>query len=359
VIGALVLGCVATPSASFTARESVGGLGMLLVAVFARARFEGAARGAMVATFLLCGALTLESDRSTASQMGPAALALALAAAGIAAAWTLGRVARRLDADDAADGGVRLVVALQRHPWRVSIAAAVAIGFLAAVSTGWLPHLAGFHVFDADLESEVVLPWLQATVVAISFVAQIGRGARDPLQRFAPWLAMNVLAVGAALAMAQSPDRLAGPLMLCLALVVWPLVVELFVSARPVARETPLVALGLCVLTVASEAAAATDRLPILFLFTLAILPLAFQTLARTNIDGRPIFVGGLAAGALVAAAALTSTVPSWRRHAPVPWAYAAVWPFAAVLVLAARRARSMTAIPRDHPVVADFGARV
>jgi hypothetical protein len=41
---------------------------------------------------------------------------------------------------------------------------------------------------------------------------------------------------------------------------------------------------------------------------------------------------------------------------AATPFLAPAVWTIAGVLVVAARRARSMTAVPRDHPIVADFG---
>jgi hypothetical protein len=205
----------------------------------------------------------------------------------------------------------------------------------------------------------------QVLILIVALAVQIGRGARDASGRFAIWLVANVMALGAALLLDAYRRWMTWDeaMLLALAILVWPLVVELLVTAHSPVRETPLVALGVCVLAFVADAlgcflinapygSRARVYATALPFAALLVLPLAMQTLARTTIASRSLLAGGVAAGA---AMALVVALAGPRGHG-LSFALAAVWPLGAVLVVVARRFRSMTAIPLDHPVVADFG---
>lgn len=288
------------------------------------------------------------------------------AAASSLAACFAGRVARAIPASRP-DGGTAQVVACQRRPWRVSGALALSILAALALYLGWVPSIALPSAIVRHSLQRDALAMAQALIVLVSFATQVGRGGVDAHGRLAPWLVFNVVAAAAAaIFVARTPSlRFETALLISASLVVWPLVVEFFVTAHAPTRETPAVALVVCALAFAGDAiACALVREPsgstghalatASPYFTLLALPLAFQTLARTTIATRSLLVGGLAAGA-----AMALVVALARPHGHgLSLALAAVWPLGAVLVVVARRFRSMTAIPLDHPVVADLDAR-
>jgi hypothetical protein len=269
-----------------------------------------------------------------------------------------------------ADGGSRLVVSAQRHPWTTSLV-------VAAASVGVLLVRMQF-----DAEENISVRWMTcwktrwtsllaedewaiavgSTISLLSFLAHIvPPTARSTWDRLAPWVAANLAAVAFALAFVHDPawtDRPSLPeaLVVAVPLALWPLGSRALVDASVDRKSTGVIAVILCAGVVASGPLGSPSSAAAIF--GLALLPPAFHDATRLATPALLLVL--LAALLAVIAAPLTLSTRSYgtvHELGPRP-AFATALVIAALLVLAARRCRSMTAVPHDHPVVADFGGR-
>lgn len=323
----------------------------LVVALLGRLRRDVAAVVLLGVAMAACVAVR-HWLRSSSDVLGTAVAVMLLPLAYLAGAF-----AADLEEGVAADEGTRLVVLAQRRPWATSVAiAAVIVGAGGPWAADW------YGVRDpVDVATALVL-----VPVAFAFLAHAGRGGRTGSDRLAPWLATNSAALVAALVFAAAPWwnlQFASTLAMALPIALWPLVCGVLLPGDPPGDETPFAvvafALTLCLFPLAAtwivrpaDAWATTTALSVL------LVPLAFHAAVRSRLRSGTIVLASLGVGVLGEALRPSAVWFSGSMHASpfrtgllVP----AVWLCAGVLAVAARRCRSMTAVPRDHPIVEDF----
>jgi hypothetical protein len=269
-----------------------------------------------------------------------------------------------------ADRATRLVVWCQRHPWVTSLAVALAVGTFAGPGIyNWCRH---------GTSAEVTTVFLLVPA-GFAFLAHAGRGARSSWDRFAPWLAANVVATIAALEFCETGlwrVPWTSALEVSVPFAVWPLASAALLPGDPPADAAPAALVGYpAALVLFPPALAAAwrgevwsdaDFWAVGMVFCLAIAPLAFHAAVRSRAaPGRLVAVAvllGFASSVLSSEGrtrAVFGRVDFWSETRPMsPLLPPAVWLAGALLAVAARRCRSMTAVPADHPVVADFGGR-
>jgi hypothetical protein len=275
------------------------------------------------------------------------------AAALMPATWLAGAMSADLVDGVRGDAGVRLVALVQRRPWITSLAVASAVIGLCGP---WTWRWYAFSGYAAQLTT---LPLL---LCAFAFLAHIGRGGRATSDRAAPWLAANVAGLALAWVISRSPASdlpFAVVLGVAVAASLWPLVSVAVLPGAPPGDLLPLATtvLPAAMLTFPAITAAALrsdEGWPIGAFACLPLAPLAFHAAVRGRLRSWMVVGAAAACGfvwrILTPLGALPHGTPSWPLLAPV------VWTLAGVLVVAARRVRSMTAVPLDHPAVADFG---
>ena len=252
----------------------------------------------------------------------------------------------------------------QRHPWWTSVVVALTIGFFAGP---WTMELCDRHSPDTVMTLMMLIP------AAVSCLAHVGRGGRTTSDRLAPWLAANVAVVATSLAYSEMPSwgvRFTSALIVLMPFAVWPLVTAVLLPGDPPGDETPAALLGYpltLVLFPPILAAVFRDRdtWAIGTAFCLALVPLAMHAVVRCrwptgNVVGGAMLLG--AASYVLRLAQMTIWSATWddfhsRRRGMLPFLPVVVWVACALMAVAARRCRSMTAVPADHPIVEDFGA--
>jgi hypothetical protein len=255
--------------------------------------------------------------------------------------------------------GDAIVVACQRHPWIASVALSMAVGIAATAAILGAERRATSH------EVLAVLPLVTASFAAIG---HIGRGARATADRLAPWFAANVVALAVSLVLANAggwPAQVPETLALAMAVAVWPLASAALLPGSPPGDETPIAAAVFPATVVAFPTASAlvlgrgnayviADAWLLATVLCVPLVPLAVHALVRSRMRTRLLLALSLAYGV-----AWERLHPGPRTQGLVP---AVLAPAAALavglLIVAARRARSMTAVPLDHAVVEDFGGR-
>jgi hypothetical protein len=252
-----------------------------------------------------------------------------------------------------------IVVACQRHPWIAS--AALCLGVGGAATAGLLGAPDRTRVHD-------VLALLPLVTASFASVGHIGRGARATADRLAPWLAANAVALSAAMVLSSARvwrASFTGMLTFTLIVAVWPLASAALLPGTPPGDETPVAAVAFPAAIVVLPPASALllarggpefveGAWAIAAWLCVLLIPLAVHALVRSRMPTRLLLALSLACGA-----AWEVLHPGERRTGIVS---ALLAPAAALavglLVVAARRARSMTAVPVDHPIVEDFGGR-
>jgi hypothetical protein len=277
-------------------------------------------------------------------------------------AYLAGAFAADLEEGVAPDGGTRLVVLAQRRPWATSVAIAAAIvGATCPWAVERLRHA----------NANTVTTCLLLVPAAFAFLAHAGRGGRATIDRLAPWLAANVAVAGSAFAYAALTPwgiHWTSALMVLVPFAVWPLVCAALLPGEPPAGETP--AALICypaTLVLFPPILAAVFRSADLWAVgtaaCLAIVPLALHATVRSRRTTPQILAAavllGAASAAIRPAGPAEEAVRADGNHVERLAMSAAlppiVWLLGALMAVAARRCRSMTAVPRDHPIVEDF----
>jgi hypothetical protein len=300
-----------------------------------------------------------------------------LAAASLAGAGAVlaGEFAAALDEDVAADDGARLVILCRSTPWPTSFLVAAAAAWPAAkVVEALCPYDARVQVFAMWIRHESatsipVVPMSLVVAAGAGFLLHAGRGGRSTWDRLAPWCAAGVTAFGVAAWLVA--DRRVGAadgasaLGLCGCLLLWPLAAGVLLSdvSTPslVGALASASAAGVALLPWIAERVAPIDAWRTAAFATLIVAPPAFHAAVRARV-GAPVILAAAAAAALVQGSIAPDVLVDDRflfaRRDGVWPACVGAWLLAGVLVLAARRCRSMTAVPRDHPIVADCGGQ-
>jgi hypothetical protein len=150
-----------------------------------------------------------------------------------------------------------------------------------------------------------------------------------------------------------------------MAVAVWPLASAALLPGSPPGDETPIAAVAFPVAVVAFPPAGAllltggnpqdlADVWAFLTAVCVALVPLAVHALVRSRLQ-----TGLLLALSLTCGIAWEVLYPGPRPRRLVQVLLAPATALAiGLLVAAARRARSMTAVPLDHAIVEDFGGR-
>jgi hypothetical protein len=254
-----------------------------------------------------------------------------------------GRVAAALRRDDDRDAGARLVVRLQRDPWRTAVVAVL--------------------VATAFLES-VEWPSTASLLVVVAGMACVAHCVAGPsLAALAPWTAAAAISVPLSLAFqARLKDRFFELTVLPEALIIAyvPLVIGAVVGGTRTLRwpwwgwVALAVAWMMMVFNVGGSVWTADWTLGADLVRDAAwcvVVSLLVHAVATSAVPARVV----LAASAAVSFSAIDgfygihALVPGWFRDSPIVPALLA-GPAAAMLALAARRVRSMTALPEDHP---------
>jgi hypothetical protein len=260
-----------------------------------------------------------------------------------------GTIAAAIDEGARADGGVGLVVFCQRRPWFTSFVLGVGVAVLAG--PGSAGRFGGRIGADDEIRILSCLPFVTAAFAAL---LHVGRGARSTIDRFAPWLAANLATVVIACSWAVQPSwplLLPGTIGLALLVAEWPLACAAILPGTPPGDRLDLAAAALSCLCLVPPLLEICLHDHIVWTVAAAecalAVPLVVHALARSPVRARWILLGAVAVGC-----AWEFARPEYSRRLVGP----VVWLLVALCVLAARRCRSMTAVPRDHPIVADFG---
>jgi hypothetical protein len=255
--------------------------------------------------------------------------------------------------------GDAIIVACQRHPWIASVA--LSVGVVAAATASLLG-------LGRYMTTHNVLALLPPATASFAAIGHIGRGARATADRLAPWFAANVVALVVSLVLANALGwraQVPATLMLVLVIAVWPLASAALLPGSPPGDETPIAAVAFPAAIVAFPPAGAllltggnpqdvADAWAILTAVCVPLVPLAVHALIRSRLRTPLLLALSLACGV-----AWELLDPEERRRGFVPTMLAPAAALAVgLLVAAARRARSMTAVPLDHAIVQDFGGR-
>jgi hypothetical protein len=249
--------------------------------------------------------------------------------------------------------GVRLIVLCQRRPWATSVVFGLA---LVPIGGPWL--------FEGPREEDVVVAALPLLVLASSALLHVGRGAASTIDRFAPWLGAN-LGVLAAWSAWLATDLGSAPALIRAAalgvlavLFLWPLAAASIVPGSPPgdAVETSAVAYTATLFLLPLVGRAFDDSIwPVFFLLAVAVAPLAFHAAVRTRAADSTVLFVALALG-LAWEFERPPNDRSWMQRAYATHFLSALSCLTCgLLLLAARRCRQMTAVPRDHAVFMDF----
>ena len=296
-------------------------------------------------------------------------------------ALTAGATSSGFGDDTGPSRGARLLVAAQRHPWITSTVIAVIVLACARGLTIWTESWT--LLFD-PLSNTTILTLL---LTGVSFVAHVGRGGGDAFHRLAPWFAASVAGIFLLWSPLQgshsssSLDILLGLLVVC-----WPLASSIVMEAVETARSARvmtivLLAALLLLPLAASLASSLAERLSdpastairethellsfeggVCDVSWAILVPLAFHAAVRSDLSSGSIAFTAAALGLHWSVGRFAGASGSFyyyhhRVNHSVFVLDGVVWTLAGLLVLAARRSRSLSAIPRDHPVLADFGA--
>jgi hypothetical protein len=258
----------------------------------------------------------------------------------------------------------RAVVFCQRHPWWTSLVVAVLITAYGGP---------GIYNWWRGQAAPMLMTALLPVPAGFAFLAHAGRGGRTPMDRLAPWLAANVVALVAAVAFCDTrwwnvPWTAA--LLVTMPFAIWPLVAAVLLPGDPPGDETPVALIGypaaLVLLPPAlAEVYGIADMWVVATALGLAIVPLAVHAVVRSPWPTVRVLAVATFLGFT------SSVLQLWHLQYGVldpVWFFAggrkmpllfppAVWFAGALLAVAARRCRSMTAVPADHPIVEDFGA--
>jgi len=274
------------------------------------------------------------------------------AAALLPVTYVAGAFAAELADGAAADDGARLVVVAQRHPWRTSL---VLAGAMVGLSGPWTWRWYPLHSpFD----------WLTLNALllcVVAFIAHAGRGGRSSSDRLAPWLVANLAAIAMALAIDASSfsrDNFEVMLLWSAAFAIWPLMAGVLMPGSPPGDALPVAARVLpAVMTFFAPVAAAIARSADYWTFSafacLPVAPIAFHAAVRSRL--RAATIVGLALSCGCAWQILQPAGRRFRNDESSALLGPVAWTLAGLLVVAARRARSMTAVPLDHPIVDDL----
>ena len=258
-----------------------------------------------------------------------------------------------------ADGGTRLVVMCQRRAWLASLLLTFGIvGLTGPWAWKWYP------VEDAYAGLSIV----PLVPIAFAALAHVGRGGTSTVDRLAPWFAANLAGLALAVGLFVMPGWPVGfpqAVGLTLPFTIWPLVAGVVLPGNPPGDVTPIAATAFPVtIVIFPPLLAALLRSPEAWVIAAAVClllaPLAFHAAVRSRLPSARILllaaIGGLAWSLLLPAADrhTRGAAPEIARHLIAP----VCWLVAGVLVIAARRCRSMTAVPADHPLVTDWGRR-
>jgi hypothetical protein len=274
------------------------------------------------------------------------------AAALLPATYIAGALAAELADGAAADDGARLVVVVQRHPWRTSLLLAGAVvGLTGPWTWRWYPLHSPFDWMTT----------LTLLACVVAFIAHAGRGGRSSSDRLAPWLVANLAAIATAMTISSSPfsrNSFELNLLGAAAFAIWPLMAGALMPGSPPGDELPVAARVLpAVMVLFAPIAAAIGRSAEYWTFSafacLPVAAIAFHAVVRSRL--RSATIVGLA---LCCGCAWQILQPEGRRFRDAESSALlgpVVWTLAGLLVIAARRARSMTAVPLDHPIVDDL----
>jgi hypothetical protein len=263
------------------------------------------------------------------------------------------------------DGATRAVVWCQRHPWLASLGAtAVIVGAFNPWTLRWIGGAGG----------PMIATFLLLAPAAVASVAHAGRGGRTTSDRLAPWFAANLGAMAAALLFVWYSDgyyawtrciRVTAPF------AVWPLLTTVLLPGEVPGGPTPAALVGYPATLVLFPPLAAVlwpgpEVWAIVTIFSLTIVPLAVHAVLRCRAPTKAVLLAATIYG--TAAWLLENALPQpMKKQAggfyaevremawPVP---VLVWVAGALMAVAARRCRGMTAVPTDHPIVTDFGGR-
>ena len=256
-----------------------------------------------------------------------------------------GLVARAERSGEVAPGTSRIVATAQRRPWLSSIAVAL----LAMFATSAVVH---------SLRSILTLGCVAGVVVTATIdLLSRSRAPLAPLAALVPPLAVVV-------ASWDEGHTSELWLLFATAATLWLLLLGLVM--RPVtsalARPRGLLIALLVVLAVVSGIDMAGSVGPWIALAWLTLLALSLQSAAAAEWPSSRIVAGGFGLGFVACLAGLAAEhlgAGSDHFYNYASWPIAAgVWIVAGYAVVLARRARSLTAIPDDHPVRADFDDR-
>lgn len=358
--GALVVSSLSLGMPTFCMREIALGSGGLAIVRYASRRADAAAMFTFLAVAVAMW--VVHEVILTDVSFGRSTVATLL----LGVCFFAGAFAASIREGVKADAGARLVIACQRRPWATSVMLASAV---VALSLGILFRV----MFTRDAQD--VRTALLVVPAAFAMIAHLGRGGRPTVDRLAPWLAANLAAITAAGLIAAVSTGGGGLLpwilVVTVALTVWPLVAGAVLPGDPPGDATPFAAIAFTA-TIAlfppltMYVSAYADVWIVTTALCLLMVPLAFHALVRTRITTRKLLVAAPFVGLLAHGARLAS-VSNSRDRALVLQAHeaksakwflltAGVWLAGALFVVIARRARSMTAVPRDHAIVEDFG---
>jgi hypothetical protein len=266
-------------------------------------------------------------------------------------------LALRRSREAAASGGpARLLVICQTHPWLVVPALSILVLFT------------GPGCFPARFPEESRTDWIESMMrlSAGSFLlAALASNSRAPLARLAPLVVATICLVTTRLAPGLPPSMMIGrsdfPTSVAVALLLPVAVVKFVPRASCGLRMPPLVAAAVAAELVLVFATTAHVTGPSHLLGSdpswawLAVAPLGFAVAMATQIPSAWMVAGATLLGAL---AAFGCALGDGGANRDACRRVLGAWFLAGVYVVVARAARSLTAIPADHPVLADFGGR-
>ena len=278
--------------------------------------------------------------------------------------------------DAPSDAGTAWVIRLQKRPWVTSL---VCAAFLAACAGPWVSR---GDIFGYRSEADGFR--LAAVVLGVALLYHAGAGRRTAFERLAPLLAAGVVALVLAAGLelttiekytsySHGPPRaadlgvIAAESRSLAAFVVFaPLALGFLCELRVFREETGFAAVLRALAVTGAGAAACSVDGSLLgdVRVTIVVVSLAFHAAVASSMSSALIVVVALALGALnVTVHPHLPSAPSWMDGRPgelVPrdTLLFAGWFVGGLLVVAARRVRSMTVLPDDHPVTELSAAR-